>query len=701
MSGGRGGASSRARGGTHHAALDGLRGLAAVSVLLYHAGVTWAGGGFLGVEVFFVLSGFLITKLLIGEWQRSGTIRLRTFWGRRAKRLLPALLVLITAIGVYYAVAPQTTILPGFAGNGVAALLYYSNWHQLAVGTGYFAQSVMPSPFEHTWSLAIEEQFYIVWPIAILAMAAAARRLSLPLRTGLRVLAAVTLLGAVASLIDAAVLFDGGRGLNRVYYGTDTRASGLLVGASLAASLALVRARQTQLPGVAILRPVLATLGGVSLGLIGVGIAVVTGGTSWLYPAGTAALDLLVAIVIAGVVTGPASPAARVLGAAPLRGLGIISYGLYLWHFPLFEWLTSDSTGLAGAPLLLLRLGVTGAVSLASYLVVEQPIRRGRIPRWLVRFLAPAAAAGAAAALMAGSAVAALPTAPPVAPPRPHLAHTGGRSCRINLADTPRYGLAPVAPSAEAHFELKALDGHALTWQGSTSRRFPNCPPTRVLFVGDSLAFTLALPMMQDEQSWGLEIANAALLGCGFTADPSAEPNVRGRWQAQSAGCPDALPTWAAEARSLHASVIVIELGYRDEFDWLIRGHTAHLGQPGFDAGLQARMEAYVRVLGRTGAKLLFLTVPYTDPAPYPDGSPAPAGSPARHAIVNRLLAAAIRRGGPGVHLLDLDRTVSPGNHYDLMLHGQMCRFDGIHFTLYCGALLESTVLPAVAALAG
>ncbi|MFZ0971766.1 MAG: acyltransferase [Solirubrobacteraceae bacterium] len=225
---------------THYGALDGLRGVAVAAVLLYHGGVSWAHGGFLGVEVFFVLSGFLITSLLLAESTRKTTIGLGAFWARRARRLLPALFCLVAVIGLYYAVAGSAQAIPGLKGDGISALTYWSNWHQIAAGSSYFAATGPVSPLEHTWSLAIEEQFYVVWPILVLGVLwLARRRANRSSRRPLLVLFGVTIAGAIASVVDTAILFDGGRNLDRVYYGTDTRASGLLIGAALAIGLAV------------------------------------------------------------------------------------------------------------------------------------------------------------------------------------------------------------------------------------------------------------------------------------------------------------------------------------------------------------------------------------------------------------------------------------------------------------------------------
>src|ERR1700756_2353944 len=225
----------------HLGGLDGLRGIAVVAVILYHGGVSWAPGGLLGVELFFVLSGFLITSLLLAEWTRSATIVLRAFWARRARRLLPALFALVLAIGVYYALGGPTQAVPNLENDGLSTLLYFNNWHQIANGTNYFAASGPISPLQHTWSLAIEEQFYVVWPLFVLAVLGLGRARGASGRRSLQILLGLSVAGAIASGGETAMLFDGGHGLDRVYYGTDTRATGLLLGASLALGVTIRR----------------------------------------------------------------------------------------------------------------------------------------------------------------------------------------------------------------------------------------------------------------------------------------------------------------------------------------------------------------------------------------------------------------------------------------------------------------------------
>src|SRR5580700_4188922 len=209
-------------------ALDGVRALSILGIMANHGGFAWAAGGVISVNVFFVLSGFLITLLLMKEWARSGTIRLRHFWARRARRLLPALFILLAAIGLYIVYFAPSGSQSALRGDALSTLLYFANWHQIFTGQSYFAQVAAgsaPSPLLHTWTLAIEEQFYLVWPILAVVILKVSR--------SRWVLLAVAVAGTLASAIEMAVLFHPHMDPSRIYWGTDTRAQDLLTGAVL------------------------------------------------------------------------------------------------------------------------------------------------------------------------------------------------------------------------------------------------------------------------------------------------------------------------------------------------------------------------------------------------------------------------------------------------------------------------------------
>src|SRR4051794_25064708 len=309
-------------------ALDGLRGLAVLAVVLYHGGVAGLGGGFLGVDAFFVLSGFLITSLLLVEWGSTGAVSLRRFWERRARRLLPALVVLLLAVVALARWTDQASVVAS-RGDVGATLAYVQNWHLITAGHGYFAQSALPSSLQHTWSLSIEEQFYLGWPLLLGAVFLAARRRTRGRRPPdpqtrarvLRLLLAATLLAAAASTADMVLRFDPDADPSPLYYGTDTRAGSLLLGASLALVLAL-RARREDVPLRRGPHATLALAGWTSVLVVAVLWVRAEGSSPWLYRGGMALGEIAVVLVIATVVVQPRSVLARLLSWRPLRALG-------------------------------------------------------------------------------------------------------------------------------------------------------------------------------------------------------------------------------------------------------------------------------------------------------------------------------------------------------------------------------------------
>ena len=668
----------------YYGGLDGIRALAIVAVLLYHGGVVWAGGGFLGVEAFFVLSGFLITSLLIAEWRGSATIALRAFWARRARRLLPALFCMVAVVGLHEALSSSGSMLPDLRGDGIATLFYYGNWHEIATQSNYFAATGPVSPLQHTWSLAIEEQFYLLWPALLLAAIWIARRTLRGSRpTDRRVLAtllAMSVILALASAVEAIILCHGGAGANRVYYGTDTRAVSLLTGASLAFALAIFRRPES--PG----RTLPRTMGSGALGwgaLLALSAVLALmhyadGQSPWLYPFGMVGLDLAVAVIIAAIVLRPGSVAGRIFSVAPARRLGQISYGVYLWHFPLFLWLTAASTGMSGAPLLIMRLWITLLVSVVSYVLIEQPVRRRKLPNWLVAALAPAAMGTACAALFAATAAAAPPVAtPPLPKPPPRL--VGTQTCRVTLTDTKQYGLSPMSPAVAAVVQPKWLVAGELTWSSHSRVTFHTCPPKRVMLIGDSLAFSLGLGQMIEEHNYGVEVANAAILGSLVPHRRRAQ-RVRhvGVGAGGMSGCARPMAAGRAESSSHRpwssssgtATSSTGAAGQRDA-----PGPTRVRRLRGRDRALHAGARGW-QDAGPVPVG------PVRGPAPSPDGSPSPAASPARHAVINSLLRSVAGQDPTEVRVLNIDRVVSPGNRYQREVNGKLCRFDGIHFAI-------------------
>jgi peptidoglycan/LPS O-acetylase OafA/YrhL len=335
-------------------ALDGIRGVAVLAVMGYHVGLSWLRGGFLGVDAFFVLSGFLITCLLLEEWRSRGRISLRNFYARRLLRLTPALLIVLFAVIVDAVFFSPSSVRDAIYPEAASTVLYAANW---------FAASTTQFPFHlaHTWSLAIEEQFYLVWPLLLVGILAWWGRL--------RAVVWCTIGGALASAVLMMLMTGfGDHDLVRAYFGTDTRAQALLIGCAIA-SLAFVG----RLPSSPRAREVF-RIGAIAGAVFVVGLWVLLAGTgsSFLFAGGFTLEGLAVGCIVVHVVQEPAAPFPRALAVEPLRWVGRISYGLYLWHWPVFN--VVSRWDLAFWPGVVVKFGITFGCAIASYYGVEQPV---------------------------------------------------------------------------------------------------------------------------------------------------------------------------------------------------------------------------------------------------------------------------------------------------------------------------------------
>ena len=382
--------------------LDGMRALAVVAVMLYHANHTWLGGGFLGVEVFFVISGYLITLLLIGEHERNGKVNLGQFWLRRARRLLPAVLTMMGAVAVYMALfrrQPQGRTRGDFLGG----IFYSSNWYQIFVGQGYTANEAFV-PFRHLWSLAVEEQFYLIWPLVMVGILRLGRN-RLPrvaiwlfgISAWISFMMAILYAGGDVATTCAPDAMNGywklfGRCISvneALYLGTFSRAGGLLMGAAFAMvwrPMALMRgrvrdkARQLDLLAVA----GLASLGFLvwKLTLSGDGRSTGIHFNPWLFRGGFFLTGLATLTVIAAV-THQRALMGRLLGNRIFNYIGTRSYGMYLYHWPIYQIIR----GQAGVPMTktqwLVAMAITLPITEASFRYIETPIRQGRLGEWL------------------------------------------------------------------------------------------------------------------------------------------------------------------------------------------------------------------------------------------------------------------------------------------------------------------------------
>ena len=353
----------------HLAGLDGLRALAIGAVMIFHLDPDWLPGGFLGVDIFFVISGFLITTLLVRERERDGSIDLRGFWTRRARRLLPALLVVVPAC-ILIARTVEADLLVGIRRQALGALTFSTNWLEIANGSDYF-HSTSPQLFMNFWSLAVEEQFYLAWPLVTIVLLAARRHLGL----SWGVLGALVLSVGVGSALLMALRYDPAD-VTRVYYGTDTHLVGLMLGAAMAMTWAGPTRAGTITPQWHRWRRHVVVGAGVLLAGL---LVLADEGSAWTFRLGIPLVSLATALLLLASVDRPGR-LRTVLEAPPLRWIGTRSYGIYLWHWPVILVIGQDIPAAAGtASFVWTRVWavvVTLALADLSFRFVETPVRR-------------------------------------------------------------------------------------------------------------------------------------------------------------------------------------------------------------------------------------------------------------------------------------------------------------------------------------
>ena len=481
----------------HYPALDGVRGIAVAAVLVFHGDFAVASGGFLGVSTFFTLSGFLITSLLLTERTRTGGIKLGAFWARRFRRLLPAAVATIVGIGVVWhwldlqseSDFSELDVMARLPGDLLASLLYVFNWRAAfpPEGAGYndlFGEVVEPSPAAHFWSLSIEEQFYVFFPfLAFIILAKIGSR---------RVFGGVLAVLLVLSVASVTWL----DGFDRIYNGTDVRMAEILVGALLALAFSTPRGRTfiTEHPAL--------RWGGAAALIVTVVLWSVTElTTDWLLEGGLAVYAVGTALIICAA-TQARGPVRYASSWSPLVWLGAVSYGVYLFHWPIFRFVDEDSTGLDPVPLFTVRIVFTLALAWLSFHYLEQPVRRGSRPGQGVRH--GWAAAGLSLAFVGGLAV---------------VYSDVGR----DKAPEVDFG-APAPTSTTVTTTVDPPDttgaGNSTTLVVPTTEPVVTAPfaePPRLLIVGDSIAVNLRNGLDRRAAALGEEPPAAAVFGgCGL-----------------------------------------------------------------------------------------------------------------------------------------------------------------------------------------
>ncbi len=645
-------------------ALDGVRALAVLAVFGFHAGVgPFRGGGFLGVDLFFVVSGYLITALLLAEHAERGSIDLPRFWIRRLRRLAPALLLVLGVVAVAARWVTPADELDRLRGDLWGALGYVANWRFVASSDGYFATTSTPSPLQHTWSLAIEEQFYVVWPLAIGGL--------LWLGRGRRWLAgSFTVLAATASAAVAIVLHGQGVDVSRLYFGTDTRAQAILAGAVVAFVLGRhvgpVPARRGRLAGAA---------AAAALGLLLVVWATVNGSTEALYRGGLSGVAVLSAVVVGGLVRSPGGWLSRALSWPPLTWLGVRSYGIYLWHWPVIVTLTHARTGLGGLSLAGLRLAVTLALATLSFALVESPIRRGaRLGAWRGAVALPTA-------LVAVLAVGVWATAPATAPLTAPL--TDERE--IALSSAPVEASSGATPARVDQEGSRSPSGHQA--------------PLRVALMGDSTALSLYLGWSAPAPSYGLDLRNGSILGCGLVrSGPFREGGVTFDLRDECRQWPEIWETSLTTAAPVDLAVVL--LGRWEVRDRLFDGRWTQLGDPDFDAYVGTELTRAIDLLEAHATRVVVLTAPYYGGIEQPDGSPFPEDDPARVDRFNELLRQAADRRST-LEVVDLNRLLAPDGTYQSSIDDvALFRGDGVHYSEEGARWIGERLLPLLVTLA-
>ncbi|MFP8879189.1 MAG: acyltransferase family protein [Myxococcota bacterium] len=605
--------------------LEGLRGLSVIAVLLFHAEFSWASGGYLGVSTFFTLSGYLITTLLVVEHGATGRIDLRAFWARRFRRLMPAALMALAGIAALGGTLGGAQQLAGLRDDVLWALGYAANWRFSSANVAYAQIFAAPSPVQHFWSLAIEEQFYLGFPLLAAAGLAVSRR----------ALSVAAVLLTLASLIAAWLLLNANAPIDRIYYGTDTRAAEFLIGTLLAIARMqapvgspLHSGHWVRWGGSAAFALLLAMWSSVP----------VTAG--YLYRGGFAFNALLSAMVIAAALA-PTGLVRTLLAGRPLRWVGKVSYGAYLYHWPVFLWLSPDFSG-PGSPgpglsswlLFAAKVILTLVVAGVSYRFVENPIRTGRmLPGWQSWLAAPVA------------------------------------------------GLVVIAIVWDATRTLpeEALD-FSLPERVSSDLDAPPSHAPRIAVYGDSTALRLNTGLRRWIQGTDRALPANGVVNTGCGIDDGGWRRHRGREKRLSQACAERNERWRESLEDLPPDVAVVLTGRWEITDRKLSGDSQwrSLGDPVFDDYIRGELLRATDLLLSSGALVVWLTSPSFEHSQRKRLERDPALDPQRVFRLNELIRELERRRPGVVHVVEFGAFVAT---LPATIAGAAPRPDGVHLT--------------------
>ncbi len=548
----------------HLPALDGLRGVAVIGVVLFHADALLR-GGYLGVDLFFVLSGYLITSIILSELDATGTLDLKAFWVRRARRLFPALLSIMPAVALYARFVAGADELAGLRKDALATLAYVANWRAIGSEKSYWDLFIAPSPLEHTWSLAIEEQFYVAWPLVVTLVFGVLKR-------GRKTLLGVTLALLTGSVLLMLVLYDVDR-TSRVYFGTDTRAASILAGVVLAILLPAKTEMSVRTARV------LDGFGALTIALLGIAWVKLDGQNAFVYHGGLWLNEALALVLIACAVAGKKSLVARLFSVRPLAYMGTISYGVYLWHWPIDCLLTPDRIHVEGLKLQLLRMSLTLVIAMLSDRFFERPIRTKGLPFGKPSWVVPAAFALAALSVIIGTRARPLPPQPVAAPDAPAQGH----SFRLAFPNAYSVDVETLLPASE----------------------LPSGTP-RVLVLGDSVAQKLGVALRHRQDERRVWVAHRGVGDCSIVQNLTVSRGLRS--PPKNPGCAS---RWVADAAELKPDLTLIVLGGGYYAKMMVDGKPEHACDPGWHETYKARLIELIDGMGTNAGQVVITLVPY------------------------------------------------------------------------------------------
>lgn len=656
-------------------ALDGLRAVALVGVIAYHAGIDEVRGGFLGVSSFFTLSGFLITSLLLVERAGTGQIGLASFWARRLRRLLPSALLTIAATVLFVALFADDSQLARLRADAIASLFYFSNWRFIAEGDTYAAVFQSPSPFRHFWSLAVEEQFYLVFPLAV---AAALRVCGGPTRRF--VVGAVLVTGVAAAW--PALLMAGGAPTDRIYFGTDARLGELMVGALLALWW-VRRGRRGPEPSLH-----LTVLGAAAVLGLGWMWSTARPSDGYLYQGGlTLHAGLTIVVILAAL--APRGPIRRLLSFEPLRRLGVVSYGAYLIHWPVLLWLQQE-TSLGPQARFGVGLVVTVALALVMYRWVERPLR-GLPTRSVIRWVWVAVPASLT---VAGVVLAVTVWRPPTVEPIDFAAAEA--VFEAPTADLPRE--TRLEDLSQGQNVPRKNSSTAIAPETDEKAPVEPAEPTRLAVFGDSTAMMtgMGLNYWSDQHPDELTfLGGATRLGCGLV--PGGARRVESAERNVPAWCDTWLTDWLDAIRDNDIDIALVQLGAWEVFDHRTAADgpfRAIDGADGYEATLRGLLSAAVTLLLEHSEVVALVANPDLGAArldAVPSGTSYPEYDPDRsarwRAVVKEVVAA-----NPGAVVIDLATWIDDRDD------DRRLRPDGVHFSFSTSAEVAEWLAPEILA---